>query len=198
MIPLPARRRTTPAVPACLVAMLSLAFSPSFAADVQQLLGGVDAAAAVPAEPAVPRRIVLVAADVVGDPADTPPSAARLPDPLRGSERIDPAVTGPDAAGVLSKLLPPRTDTAADWYAPVEPLHDCGEPRLLPPCVPPPPCHPSLPPHPYDLVGVAGVPTCGPIYRGPCAPRSATKHTGALKHVRTAHDRLFDWFYRPK
>lgn len=198
MIPLPACRRTTPAVPACLAAMLSLAFSPAFAADVQQLLGGVDAAAVVPAEPAVPRRVVLVGADAVGDPADTPPSTARLPDPLRGSERIDPAVTGPDAGGVLSKLLPPRTDTAADWYAPVEPLHDCGEPRLLPPCVPPPPCHPSFPPHPYDLVGVAGAPTCGPIYRGPCAPRSATHHTGPLKHLRSAHDHLFDWFYRPK
>lgn len=159
----------------------------------------IRATAAVAAIASAAAVVAAGAADAPRDAVLTRPAAAdRLPDPLRGTERIDPAVTGPDAEAVLAKLLPPRTDTAADWRAPLDPLHYCGEPRLLPPCVPRPPCHPSLPPRPYDLVGVAGEPTCGPIYRGPCAPRSADRHSGPLKHARMAHDRLFDWFYRTK
>lgn len=121
-----------------------------------------------------------------------------LPDPLRGTPQIAPSVTGPDAEAIMSRLLPPRSDTPADWHAPLEPLHDCGEPRALPPCVPPPPCHPSSPPRPYDLIGVAGCPSCGPIYRGPCAPRAGSpvnRHAGPLHGL---HDRLFDRFYAPR
>jgi len=119
-------------------------------------------------------------------------------DPLRGTEKIDPATTGPDAMAATAALLPPRTDTAFDWRAPLEPLHHCGEPRLLPTCVPPPPCHPSLPPHPFDLVGVRGGPTCGPIYRGPCAPRTGSRDDGPHPRLHRVHDRLFDWFYTPR
>lgn len=105
-------------------------------------------------------------------------------------------VTGQKAEQIVARLLAPRTDSWADWRAPLEPLHHCGEPRLLPPrCVPPPPCHPAEPPHPYDLVGASGEPTAGPIYRGPCCPRTGTHDDGPLPRVHRVHDRLFDWFY---
>lgn len=126
-------------------------------------------------------------------------NAEGLPaDPLEGVRQVDPATTGPDAAATLEKLLPPRSDTAADWLAPLEPLHWCGEPRTLPTCVPPPPCHPSRPPQPFDLVGIRGGPTCGPIYRGPCAPRTGTHDNGPWPHLHRACDRLFDRFYDPR
>lgn len=99
---------------------------------------------------------------------------------------------------VATAALPPRTDSLADWSATVEPLHHCGEPRLLPTCVPPPPCHPSQPPQPFDLVGVRGTPTCGPIYRGPCAPRTGTHDDGPLPRIHRIHDRMVDWFYAPR
>jgi hypothetical protein len=111
---------------------------------------------------------------------------------------VDTAAPQPDPGDVLAKLLPPRTDSASDWYAPLEPLHRCGEPRLLPTCVPPPPCHPALPPRPYDLVGMPGAPTCGPIYRGPCAPRTGTHDNGPHPRIHRIHDRAFDWFYAPR
>lgn len=103
-----------------------------------------------------------------------------------------------DAAQVLERMLPPRSDTPGDWHAPLEPLHRCGEPRLLPDCVPPPPCHPARPPRPFDLVGVAGIPTCGPMYRGPCAPRSGSHAHDHLPWLHGLHDRLFDRFYAPR
>ena len=106
--------------------------------------------------------------------------------------------SAPSDKARLATMLPPRTDSPADWHAGVEPLHSCGEPRLLPPCVPPPPCHPANPPRPFDLVGVNGVPTCGPIYRGPCQPRTGTHDGGPLPRMHRLHDRAFDWFYRPK
>lgn len=134
-------------------------------------------------------------------------TVAALADGSRGGDidvrRGDPAAAAAaptasvDASDTLAKLLPPRTDTLADWHAPLEPLHDCGEPRTLPPCVPPPPCHPSLPPQPFDLVGARGCPTCGPIYRGPCAPRTGTHDAGPRPRMHRVHDRLFDWFYAP-
>lgn len=121
--------------------------------------------------------------------------AAPPPDPLAGTPRIDPATTGMDAERVVATLLPPRTDAPRDWVAPLEPLHACGEPRALPPCVPPAPCHPARPPQPFDLVGVRGTPSCGPIYRGPCEPRSGTRHEGPWRWLASAHDRLVDFFY---
>jgi hypothetical protein len=133
----------------------------------------------------VPRVIVLASADT-------------LPDPLRGTPGIRPDATGEDAMQVLSTLLPGRTDTPYDWYAPVEPLHENCEPRALPPCVPPPPCHPSEPPHPYDLVGMHGCPSGGPIYGGPCEPRTGTPHHGVWAWYHRLHDRFFDHFYKWK
>jgi len=122
----------------------------------------------------------------------------KLPDPLKGTPLISPQATGQDADTILSKMIKPRTDSWADWYAPLEPLHRCGEPRALPPCVPPPPCHPSLPPAPYDLVGVQGVPSCGPIYDGPCQPRTGTHDNGPYPRIHRIDDRIFDWFYTPR
>lgn len=127
-----------------------------------------------------------------------PVPAVDAPDPLAGTPRIDPSTTGADAERMLTTMLPRRDDSPRDWQATIEPLHACGEPRALPPCVPPPPCHPADPPAPFDLVGVAGMPTCGPIYRGPCAPRSASPHTGAFRWLHAAHDRFFDLFYTPR
>lgn len=126
---------------------------------------------------------------------DAASAAEKLPDPLAGTPRIDPAVTGADPLSVLAGMLPGRTDSWADWSAGLEPLHVCGEPRALPPCVPPPPCHPSLPPAPYDLVGAVGDPSCGPIYRGPCAPRTGTHDDCPHPHMHRLCDRLFDAFY---
>ena len=183
-----------------------------------------ETAAAAPAPPGMrfPTRILLLSGAnagaarelvVLGDPApadraantaETPPGTGvraplnRGPDPLAGTKQIDPATTGGDAEKILATLLPPRTDGPADWHAPLEPLHACGEPRALAPCVPPPPCHPALPPRPHDLVGQVGCPTCGPIYRGPCAPRSGECHDGPLAPLHRACDRLFDLFYTPR
>lgn len=126
------------------------------------------------------------------------PARAAVPDPLRGTPAIKPETTGTDATSILDKLLPGRSDAPSDWYAPVEPLHQPCEPRALAPCVPPPPCDPSMPPNPYDLVGLAGSPSCGPIYRGPCAPRTGTPHQGMFAWYHRMHDRFFDHFYRWK
>jgi hypothetical protein len=126
-----------------------------------------------------------------------PAAAVRdaIPDPLAGTPPIKPEQTGQSAEQILARLARPRTDSWADWVAPLEPLHYCGEPRALAPCVPPPPCHPSQPPVPYDLVGDRGVPTCGPIYGGPCAPRTGTHDDGPHPWLHRAHDRFFDVFY---
>jgi len=109
----------------------------------------------------------------------------------------DPAPALGTAAS-LEGMLPPRTDSTHDWFAGVEPLHRCGEPRLLPTCVPPAPCHPAFPADPFDLVGIHGGATCGPIYRGPCAPRTGTHDAGPLPRLHRVHDRMFDWFYAPR
>jgi len=112
--------------------------------------------------------------------------------------RAADATSARDAAATLESLLPGRTDGVQDWTAPLEPLHYCGEPRLLPTCVPPAPCHPALPPHPLDFVGRQGAPTCGPIYRGPCEPRTGTHDGGPLPRLHRVHDRMVDWFYAPR
>ena len=122
-------------------------------------------------------------------------SVGKLPDPLKGTPKINPEQTGQDASRLMAKILKPRSDSWADWYAPLEPLHRCGEPMALPPCVPPPPCHPSMPPAPYDLVGVQGVPSCGPIYEGPCRPRTGTHDDCPHPRVHRVYDRFFDAFY---
>lgn len=142
----------------------------------------------------VPRRVprvIALTSSLANGPTDVPVQ----PDPLRGTPAIKPEATGADAVKALETLLPGRTDSPYDWYAPVEPLHRPCEPRALPPCVPPPPCHPSEPPHPYDLVGAVGCPSGGPIYRGPCEPRSGTPHHGPCAWYHRLHDRFVDHFY---
>jgi hypothetical protein len=125
-------------------------------------------------------------------------NAGAIPDPLRGTPLISPEATGRDALSILGKLMPGRSDSPYDWYAPVEPLHVGCEPYALPPCVPPPPCHPSEPPQPYDLVGLRGVPSGGPIYRGPCEPRTGTHDHCHFPWYHRLHDRFVDHFYRWK
>lgn len=127
--------------------------------------------------------------------APTPTTADAAP---TDTVRVDAARTGRDADSLLQRLLPPRSDEVSDWYPSVECLHAAGEPRSLPPCVPPPPCDPSQPPQPYDLIGIAGVPSGGPIYRGPCEPRSARKHPWFSAWYHQVSDHLFDHFYRSK
>lgn len=158
--------------------------------------------------PAVVSVCFFLAAGMVAwaEPSSTgkaPVEAATQPppkksDPLAGTLAVDPAVTGKGADEVIAKMLPARTDSEYDWQAGLEPLHYCGEPRRLPPCVPPPPCHPAMPPQPYDLIGVNGMPTNGPRYRGPCCPKTGTHDDGPLPHLHRLHDRAFDWFYRTK
>ena len=111
---------------------------------------------------------------------------------------IDAVTTKTSIDEILARAIPLRSDRPGDWLAGAEPLHQCGEPRWIEPCIPLPPCHPSHPPHPYDLVGVAGDPTCGPIYRGPCCPRTGTHDAGPLPRLHRVNDRLFDAFYRAK
>lgn len=118
-------------------------------------------------------------------------------DPLAGSPQTDPAATGENVETIFATLLPPRTDSPIDWLAGPEPLHRCTEPRALPPCVPPPPCHPSEPPSPFDLVGVGGTPSCGPINEGPCCPRTGSHGRGPRSWLHWLPDRLFDLFYKP-
>jgi len=139
---------------------------------------------------------LLEASEPVDEGVAQAAAETALPDPLKGTPAIKPETTGVDALKVLDTLLPGRSDSPYDWHAPVEPLHQSCEPRALPPCVPPPPCHPSEPPNPYDLVGVAGWPSCGPIYRGPCAPRTGTPHDGMFAWYHRLHDRFFDHFYK--
>ncbi|MFM7207309.1 MAG: hypothetical protein ACKO4T_11660 [Planctomycetaceae bacterium] len=172
MIPLAVRRRMRRLVAAATIAValaVALANLHAAAADLGAKIGRGDG----------PAR-----------PAAAAPTAAPKPD-------AKPDAT-PDPSDVLARLLPPRSDTFADWYAPLEPLYHCGEPRLLPTCVPPPPCHPALPPRPLDLVGMPGAPTCGPIYRGPCAPRTGSHDAGPHPRAHRVHDRLVDWFYTPR
>jgi hypothetical protein len=111
---------------------------------------------------------------------------------------IDRVSTKTTIEEILASNLPVRSDHPSDWSAGAEPLHHCGEPRWIEPCIPMPPCHPSHPPHPYDLVGVAGDPTCGPIYRGPCCPRTGTHDDAPLPRIHRVNDRLFDAFYWTK
>ena len=129
----------------------------------------------------------------------TPALAALALFAIAGPARAEKATPVPRPTRLAASApLPPRTDTLGDWFAPLEPLHRCGEPRLLPTCVPPPPCHPAQPPRPFDLVGVRGAPTCGPIYGGPCAPRTGTHDDGPLPRLHRVHDRMVDWFYAPR
>lgn len=129
---------------------------------------------------------------------DSSPASPPTTDPLAGTPQISPQVTGPYAKGEIARMLPPRSDSSYDWQAGLEPLHQCGEPRWLRPCIPPPPCHPSCPPQPLDLVGVDGTPTRGPRYRGPCCPRTGAHDDGTFPRMHHLHDRAFDWFYRSK
>jgi hypothetical protein len=119
----------------------------------------------------------------------------------RSPDRTRPAPTAADAPPadvepLLASMLPPRSDSPTDWHAPPPFLYFCGEPRRLAPCVPPAPCHPAYPPFPTDLVGVAGLPTCGPRYRGPCEPRLGTHAQGPLPRLHGVCDAAFDAFYR--
>lgn len=150
-----------------------------------------------------PLLVVLVTLASLGAAESCPAAepegvAVSTPDPLAGTDRLDPAKTWPVVDETVASMLPARSDTAADWITPLEPLHFCGEPRLLPTCVPPPPCHPALPPQPFDLVGMRGKPTAGPIYRGPCAPRTGSHDCGPCPRAHRVHDRVFDWFYNPR
>ena len=141
--------------------------------------------------------VALAAAGTQSTPAadEAKDSVGKLADPLKGTPKMSAEKTGQEANKVLAKMLKPRSDSWADWNAPLEPLHRCGEPRALPPCVPPPPCHPSMPPAPYDLVGVQGVASGGPIYEGPCRPRTGTHDDCPHPHVHRLYDRFFDAFY---
>jgi hypothetical protein len=131
-------------------------------------------------------------------PTETPAPATVSADPLANTPTVAAGVSGRDAGREIEHMLPARTDSPFDWNAGLEPLHFCGEPRWLRPCIPPPPCHPSCPPQPFDLIGEDGLPTDGPRYRGPCCPRTGTHDDGPFPHVHRIHDRAFDWFYRTK
>ena len=57
--------------------------------------------------------------------------------------------------------------------------------------------HAEMPPA-ILATGVAGDPTDGPIYGGPCCPRTGSRDDGPWPHLHRVHDRLFDAFYRTK
>lgn len=135
--------------------------------------------------------------------AEEPTVSGSPPDVVERGEAADPNQTGfevsPDATAqsLLEELVPGRSDTPSDWYAPRERLYQCGEPRILCPLVPPPPCHPTQPPAAYDLVGVAGSPTGGPLYEGPCSPRAGSRDHCRWPTLRRLHDACVDCFYSP-
>lgn len=146
-------------------------------------------------------------AETAAAPVRTPPRARPSMNPGRritGSSldvekaAIDKVTAATTVDEILAWTLPPRSDRPRDWLAGAEALHRCGEPRWIEPCIPPPPCHPSHPPAPWDLLGVAGDPTCGPIYGGPCCPRTGSHDGGPHPTLHRLHDRLFDAFYRSK
>lgn len=177
----------------------------SLLADAGSIVfGGDDTASPIAPEPDAegpdrePVHVAKAPRDEAPPAIDGRDEAKSPPDVLKRTPRIDETKTGRDADTLLRKLLPGRSDTSADWYTSTECLHAPGEPRALSPCIPPPPCDPSTPPHPFDLVGVAGAPSCGPIYRGPCEPRSARNHHGVFAWCHHLGDRLFDCFYRSK
>lgn len=154
-----------------------------------------------------PARTKGGGAETSAAPAPTPPRAR--PSMNSAGRNAGASLAGEKAAvgtvtaattvdEILAWTLPPRSDRPQDWLAGAEPLHRCGEPRWIEPCIPPPPCHPSHPPAPWDLLGVAGDPTCGPIYAGPCCPRTGSHDGGPHPTLHRLHDRLFDAFYRSK
>ena len=112
----------------------------------------------------------------------------------RASEQAAPSFEPEGSPAIIPS---PGTRTGL-WTAQVECLYAPGEPRALSPCIPGPPCDPSHPPVPYDLVGVAGVPSDGPIYRGPCEPRTGTHDDLHFWRLHRLRDRFIDWFYTPK
>jgi hypothetical protein len=128
--------------------------------------------------------------------APSPPGSERLDSlPVElGSEQAAPSAEPEGSPAVIAS---PGTRTGL-WAASVECLYAPGEPRALSPCIPTPPCHPSHPPMPYDLIGVAGVPSGGPIYRGPCDPRTGTHDHLHFWRLHRLRDRFFDWFYTAK
>lgn len=200
------------AVAACHVVPVQASDFKSLLADAGSLMFGTPQARSTPEQPAQPMENPRSPSDAapspqVADAAAGPaavlvaqrPNESKLPvDRLADTPGADPAKTGQDAETLLQKLLPPRSDTPSDWYAEGGHLYRPGEPCALAPCVPPPPCDPSQPPDPLDLVGVKGVPSCGPIYRGPCEPRSARNHHGPFAWYHHLCDRWFDHFYRSK
>jgi len=127
-------------------------------------------------------------------------TAEQVTAPRAGGRRLPPPISADSTPGnvdaLLAKMLPARSDTPADWQAGPPCLHHRGEPRILPPCIPSAPCHPASPPHPADLVGVRGLPTCGPRYKGPCQPRLGTHDHGPLPRLHAVCDAAFDAFYR--
>lgn len=146
---------------------------------------------------------LLTAAPSLSAAAETQPAD---PAPVEVVERGDPAdpnqtgfevAADATAASLLAELVPDRTDSVIDWAAPLERLYQCGEPRILCPLVPPPPCHPAQPPAPYDFVGVAGSPTGGPLYEGPCKPRAGSRDHCRWPTLRRWHDTFVDRFYSP-
>lgn len=125
--------------------------------------------------------------------------AAAADTPGAGSgAAVDAARVERETEAILARLLPSRSDSDSDWGAGSPCLYAPGDPRWLTPCVPPPPCDPSLPPHPFDLVGIRGAPTGGPIYGGPCAQRTGSHDCGPAPRLHRVHDWMFDRFYRSK
>jgi len=122
--------------------------------------------------------------------AKTAPALPRLSPDADAVER--------QTAALLDRLLPPRSDDTDDWSTGSACLHGPGEPRWITPCIPGPPCDPSRPPHPFDLVGVRGAPTAGPVYRGPCSGRVGSHDCGPAPRLHRVPDALFDRFYRPR
>ncbi len=147
--------------------------------------------------------VLLMWTAAAGASAEDQPAGPPPAEVVERGEAADPNQTGFEvaadatAASLLAELVPGRSDSPTDWYAPLERLYACGEPRILCPFVPPPPCHPAQPPAPDDFVGVAGFPTGGPLYEGPCKPRAGSRDHCRWPTIRRWHDALVDRFYAP-
>ena len=75
----------------------------------------------------------------------------------------------------LNQLAAQRSDCPSDWQTHSDTRYRCEEPRILYPTVPPPPCHPTQSPSQFDLVGITGIRTHGPLCNGPRCRRVGSR-----------------------
>ncbi|MBT6054628.1 MAG: hypothetical protein HOH16_04260 [Planctomycetaceae bacterium] len=102
----------------------------------------------------------------------------------------------------LNQVVPQRSDSPSDWQTHSDARYRIGEPRILCPTVPPPLYHPTQSPSQFDLVGITGIPTHGPLCNGPCYRRVGSRDGAPWPIARHIQNAFTNYFYssnyRPK